>query len=69
MNISVSAASAFKSFEKKLTEVKKELLFNLSKGLLYTAVIFLLLGFTLIILETVFNFESPVRKIFYGDFY
>lgn len=69
MNISVSAASAFKSFEKKLTEVnKKELLFNLSKGLLYTAVIFLLLGFTLIILEAVFNFESPVRKIFYRGF-
>ena len=69
MNISGSAASVYKSFEKRLTDVnKKELLFNLTKGLLYTLITFLLIGFILIILESIFHFESGVRKIFYWGF-
>ncbi|HMS64943.1 MAG TPA: hypothetical protein PKD83_06780 [Ignavibacteria bacterium] len=69
MNISNSSAAIYKTIEKKLTDVnKKELLFNLSKGLIYTFIIFLLLGFALIVLEAVFHFESPVRKIFYWGF-
>ncbi len=69
MNISGSAASIYKSFEKKLTAInKKELLYNLTKNLLYTFIIFLLLGFTLILLESIFYLNSPVRKIFYWGF-
>ncbi|MBK8549611.1 MAG: hypothetical protein IPL53_00595 [Ignavibacteria bacterium] len=69
MNISNSAAAIYKSFEKKLTAInKKELLFNLTKNLLYTFIVFLLLAFALILLESIFYFNSPVRKIFYWVF-
>lgn len=67
--MSGSAASVYKSFEKRLTDVnKKELLYNLTKGLLYSSIIFLLIGFILIILESDFHFETNVRKIFYWGF-
>jgi cation transporter-like permease len=69
MNISNSAAAIYKSFEKKLTAInKKELLYDLTKSLLYTFIIFLILGFIMILLESVFYFNSPVRKIFYWSF-
>lgn len=69
MNISANAAVVYESFERKLSEVnKKELLYNLTKGLLYTFTFFVFAGFVLIVLEAIFNFESPVRKIFYFGF-
>lgn len=61
--------SIYKSFEKKLTDVnRKELLYNLSKNLLYSFITFLTIGFILILFEAIFNFNSPVRKIFYWGF-
>jgi len=69
MNISGSAGAIYKSFERKLSGInKKELLFGLTKNLLYTFIFFLALAFVLIILEAVFHFNSPVRKIFYWSF-
>ena len=69
MNISNSAAVIYKSFEKKLTDVnKKELLFNLTKGLVFTFIVFLVIGFILVLLEAIFNFESSVRRVFYWGF-
>lgn len=69
MNISGTSLSIYQSFEKKLYEVNsKELLYKLAKGLLYTFIIFLLIGFALIILELIFNFGTSVRKIFYWGF-
>ena len=69
MNISNSAATIYKAFEKKLTAInKKELLFNLTKNLLYSFIVFLLLAFVLVVLESIFHFNSPVRKVFYWGF-
>lgn len=69
MNISNTAAGIYKSFERKLTDVnKKELFYNFTKNLLYTFLIFLSIGFVLILLEAIFHFNSPVRKIFYWTF-
>ncbi len=69
MNITGSAAAIYRSFEKKLTEVnKKELLFDLTKNLTYTFIIIFSLAFILILLEAVFHFNSPVRKVFYWTF-
>ncbi|MEP7146642.1 MAG: DUF4175 family protein [bacterium] len=66
MNITKSPAAIYESFEKKLTAVnKKELLFNLTKNLLYTFIIFFTAAFILIVLEAIFHFDSPVRKDFY----
>ncbi|MEO8663917.1 MAG: DUF4175 family protein [Ignavibacteria bacterium] len=66
MTITKSPAAIYESFEKRLTAVnKKELLFNLTKNLLYTFIIFLSVAFVLIVLEAIFHFDSPVRKIFY----
>ena len=69
MNISGSAPAIYKSFEKKLTDVnKRELLFELTKNLIYTFIIIFSLAFILILLEAVFHFNSPVRKVFYWTF-
>ncbi|MEO8211177.1 MAG: DUF4175 family protein, partial [bacterium] len=69
MNISNSAVSIYNSFEEKLSKVnKKELRYKLTKNLLYTFIIFLLLAFVMIVLESIFYFDSPVRKFFYWAF-
>ena len=69
MNISGSAEAIYKTFEKKLSDVnKKELLFNLTKNLIYTFIIIFFLTFVIVVLEAVFHFNSPVRKIFYWTF-
>ncbi len=69
MNISNTAESIYRSFEQRLSAVnKKELLFKLSKNLIYSFTIFLLLGLLLTILESIFHFDSSVRKIFYWAF-
>lgn len=61
-----STSAVYKSFEQKLTSVnKKELLYNLSKNLLYTFIIFFSAAFVIILLESIFHFGTPVRKIFY----
>ncbi len=66
MNITKSPAAIYESFEKKLTAVnKKELLFNLTKNLLYTFIIILAFAFVVIVLEAIFYFDSPVRKVLY----
>ena len=59
MNITKSPAAIYESFEKKLTAVnKKELLFNLTKNLLYTFIVILAAAFVIIVLEAIFYFDS-----------
>lgn len=69
MNTHGTSAAIYQSFEKKLSNVsKKELLYNLTKNLLYTFIFILAIGMVLIILESVFHFDTTVRKIFYWTF-
>ena len=69
MNISDSAVSIYSSFEKRLSSVnKRELLYNLSKNLIYSFIIIFSLAFVLISLESVFHFNSAVRTVFYWGF-
>ncbi len=69
MNIPDSAASIYSSFEKRLTAVnKKELFYNLTKNLVYSFIVIFLLAFILILVESVFHFNSAVRTVFYWGF-
>lgn len=69
MIISGTADSIYKTFEQKLSSVnKKEILYNFTKGILISAALFLITGLILVLLEFIFNFNTPVRKIFYWGF-
>ena len=69
MIISGSADSIYRTFERKLSEVnKKEILFKLTKGLLYTFIICLTAGLFLLIAESVFHFSTGLRKFIYWGF-
>lgn len=57
------------SLEQRIRKVySKELLFNLTKGILFSAIFFLSLAFLIVILESVFHFGIAARKIFYWGF-
>jgi hypothetical protein len=57
------------SLEQRIQKVySKELLFNFTKGMLYSAIFFLSLAFFIVILESVFHFGITARKIFYWGF-
>lgn len=69
INYSSNASSVYNLFEKKLSEVnKREILFNLTRGLVYTFTFIFLTGFVFLILESILKFGSPVRKIMYWSF-
>jgi len=69
MQVQNSCATIYQSFERRLSKVnKKELLYALSKNLLYSFIVFLSIAFALIVLEVLFRFETPFRKIFYWGF-
>jgi hypothetical protein len=57
------------SLEQRIQKVySKELLFNFTKGMLYSAIFFLSLAFFIVILESIFHFGITARKIFYWGF-
>lgn len=69
MLLSGSSETIYKSFEKRLTTVnKKEILFHFTKWILITSVVFFITGLLLVSLESLFKFNTPVRKIFYWGF-
>jgi hypothetical protein len=57
------------SLEQRIQKVySKELLFNFTKGMLYSAIFFLSLAFFIVIFESIFHFGITTRKIFYWGF-
>jgi len=57
------------SLEQRIQKVySKELLFNFTKGMLYSAIFFLSLAFFIVILESIFHFGITARRIFYWGF-
>lgn len=57
------------SLEQRIQKVySKELLFNFTKGMLYSVIFFLSLAFSIVILESIFHFGITARKIFYWGF-
>jgi hypothetical protein len=67
MNLTFSRAEIiYNAFEKKLTNAhRKELAYNLTKNILYTFLSGLVIGFLLVILETVFHFRSSFRTVIF----
>jgi hypothetical protein len=63
------AESIYSAFEKKLTNAyRKELVYNLIKNFLFTSLIFLIVGFLLVVLEAIFHFRSSIRTILFWVF-
>ncbi len=67
MDLSYSKADLiYNAFEKKLTNAyRKELAFNLTKSILFTSLIVLLIGFLLVVFEAIFHFRSSVRTVLF----
>jgi len=69
MQNSLSTISIYNFFEKKLTAVKKkELLFSFLRNTITSLIIFLLLGFLITVLESVFRFGIFTRTFLYWGF-
>lgn len=64
-----NAAFIYNAFEKRLTNAyRKELVYNLIRDLLFSAIFIFIIGFLLIVLEAVFHFRSSVRTVLFWVF-
>lgn len=70
MNLTFSRAEViYNAFEKKLTNAhRKELAYNLTRNILFTLIYVLIIGFLLIVLESVFHFRSSIRTVLFFIF-
>lgn len=61
--------TVYNAFEKRLSDAyRKELAYNFARNILFTALAVLIAGFLIILLESVFNFRSTVRTVFFWSF-